>query len=62
MATYGIDYYQIGYLAGKQAIQILKENKNPADMPIEYLDISKCELVVNEELATELGIDVSGIE
>lgn len=62
LATYGIDYYQIGYLAGKQAIQILKENKNPADMPIEYLDISKCELVVNEELATELGIDVSGIE
>ena len=62
LATYGIDYYELGKLTGKQAVAILKEGKNPADMPIEYLDKAKFKFSVNEETAKELGIDVSKIE
>ena len=62
LATYGIDYYQLGYMAGKQAIEILTEGKDPADMPIEYLSADKCELKINEDTANQLGIDVSSIE
>lgn len=59
LATYGLDYYQLGYLAGEMAVDILKNGKNPADMPIQFLPADKCELAVNEETAKAIGIDVS---
>ena len=59
LATYGIDYYELGKLTGKQAIAILTEGKKPADMPIEYLDKTQFKFSVNEDTAKELGIDVS---
>ena len=62
LATYGIDYYQLGYMTGQQAVKILTEGASPADMPIEYLPVEKCELTVNEETAQTLGIDVSGLK
>lgn len=62
LATYGIDYYNLGKMTAKMAAKILKGEASPEDMPIEYLDASKCELQVNEEIAKELGIDVSGLD
>lgn len=62
LATYGIDYYQLGYLTGQQAVKILTEGASPADMPIEYLPIDKCRLMVNQETANALGIDVSNLK
>lgn len=62
LCTYGIDYYQLGYLAGQQAIAILKGEKTPAETPIGYLASEDCKLAVNEETAKVLGIDVSTIK
>lgn len=62
LATYGIDYYQLGYMAGEQAVAILTEGADIKEMPIGYLDASKCALKVNEDTAAELGIDVSSIK
>lgn len=59
LATYGIDYYKLGYLAGQQAVEILKDGKNPAEMPIVYEQESECTLSVNDETAKTLGIDTS---
>ncbi len=54
MATYGIDYYELGKQTAAQAVAILKDGKKPADMPIEYLE--KCELSVNKDTVSKLGI------
>ncbi len=62
LATYGIDYYQLGYLTGQQAIEILVDGADPAEMPIEYLSADECELTVNQDTADALGIDVSGLQ
>ncbi len=62
LATYGINYYELGYLAGQQAVKILTEGADPAKMPIEYLPMEKCELKINEEVAKELGIDTSAVQ
>ena len=56
LATYGIDYYQLGYMAGEIAVSILKGEAEPATTPIGYLDASKCELTINEENAEALNI------
>lgn len=61
-ATVGIDYFELGYKAGQMAIEILKNGKNPKDMPIEYLDASKCERAINKVAAEKLGIDISDIK
>ena len=59
LATYGIDYEELGKLAGQMAVKILKGESKPADMAIEHLDASKCTLKTNEETAKKLGIDLS---
>ncbi|MFV0343398.1 MAG: ABC transporter substrate binding protein [Anaerocolumna sp.] len=58
LATYGIDYYQLGLLTGKQAVKILEGTATTAEMPIEYLSADQCELTINEEVAEQLGIEI----
>jgi len=62
LATYGIDYYQLGYLAGQQAVEILVNGAAPATTPIGYLSADKCALTVNEDVAATLGIDLSVVK
>lgn len=59
LATYGIDYFQLGYMAGEQAVEILTKGADISTMPIGYLDADKCELSINEGTAKELGLDIS---
>lgn len=58
LATDGVDYYNLGYLAGKQAVLILKGEAEPANMPIEYLQATDRELAVNVTIAEQLGIKI----
>lgn len=62
IATYGIDYYQLGYMTGEMAVDILVNGKNPADMPIGYLSAEQCEFTGNEANAAALGIDLSVVQ
>jgi putative ABC transport system substrate-binding protein len=62
LATYGIDYFELGYLTGQQAVKILKDGDDISKMSIEYLPAEKCKLTINEETAKTLGIDVSNIK
>lgn len=62
LATYGIDYYQLGYLTGEQAIDILTNGTDISTVPIGYLPADKCELTVNKTTADALGIDISALE
>ncbi|MCR5494680.1 MAG: ABC transporter substrate-binding protein [Treponema sp.] len=56
LATYGINYYELGKQTAKMAVQILKGEKKPAEMPIQYLE--KCDLSINQETAEILGIKI----
>lgn len=62
LATYGIDYYKLGYMTGEMAIDILVNGKNPAELPIGYLSAEQCEFTGNEETAATLGIDLSVVQ
>lgn len=65
LATYGIDYYELGYLAGQQAIEILTNGADPATTPIGYLAAEDCALTMNEETITALeaaGLDLSALK
>ncbi len=56
LATYGINYYELGKQTAKMAVAILRDGKKPAEMPIEYLE--KCDLTVNEETEKAIGVTV----
>ena len=62
IATYAVDYYQLGYMAGEMAVDILVNGADPAEIPVGYLSADKCELAVNEDTAAKLGIDVSSLQ
>lgn len=62
LATYGIDYYQLGYMAGEQAVDILVNGADVSTMPIGYLSAEQCALTTNQETADTLGIDLSVLE
>lgn len=56
IGTYGINYYELGKIAAKQAVEILEGKNSPQNMPIEYLKESKLNL--NHELIKKLGINM----
>lgn len=56
LATYGIDYYELGKLTANQAVKILKGESKPADMPIEY--IQNPVLEINTNAAKKLNITI----
>ena len=58
LATYGIDYYELGKLTGAQAVKILKGESEISTLPIEYLPEDKLTLSINEEVAAQLGITI----
>ena len=58
LATYGIDYYSLGKIAGQLAEEILINNIKAGDIPVRYLDSSSCTKKINEETARLLGIEV----
>lgn len=56
LATYGINYYELGKQTATMAVDIIENGTNPAEMPIQYL--STCNLLVNQEAAALLGISI----
>lgn len=58
LATYGINYYNLGLKTAEMAVEILRDGKNPAEMPIRYLD--EFELKTNDQTAAALNIALDG--
>ena len=56
LATYGINYYELGKLTSTQAVSILKGDKKTSEMPIEYLQ--KFDLVVNTNMIESIGLTI----
>ncbi|MGN0729956.1 ABC transporter substrate-binding protein [Treponema sp.] len=56
LATYGINYYELGKQTAKMADEIFKKGKKPAEMPIQYLDT--CDFMYNKEVAEAIGISI----
>ena len=51
-----LNYYNLGKQTAVMAVSILKGEKKPADMPIEYL--TSYELKINEDTAKALNIQI----
>lgn len=60
LATYGINYEQLGRQTAEMALQIIEEGKTPEEIPVETSE--SLELVVNEKMAEALGIDPASIQ
>lgn len=58
LATYGLNYYNLGKQTAAMAVKILTGEEKPADMPIEYFE--ETELAINEDVAAQLGITIPG--
>ena len=59
-AAYGFNYYDIGYQAGEQAVELLKGEKKVKDLPVEAPDDLK--LVINKSAAEKMKIDIDQIK
>lgn len=57
LASYAMDYYELGKLTAHQADKILKKESKIENMPIEYLNDTK--LVVNDTVSKKLEIKIS---
>ncbi|MBQ0039224.1 MAG: ABC transporter substrate-binding protein [Treponema sp.] len=55
LATFGINYYELGKQTAKMAVEVIN-GKKPRNMPIQYLD--KCDFSYNKETAAALGITI----
>ncbi len=58
LATFGINYYELGKMTGKMAVEILRDGKKPQTMPIQYLDAAGCDFSYNKETADLIGVTI----
>lgn len=56
IATYGIDYYKLGFQTGEMAVKILKGEAKPAEMPVESQ--KEMTLTLNLAAAKKMGATV----
>lgn len=56
LATYGINYYELGKQTAAQAVKIIENKAKIESMPIEYINADNVKLKINEEVATQLGV------
>ena len=56
LATYGINYYELGKQTATMAVDILKNGKKPSEMPVQYL--STCDFTYNPDTVKILGIEL----
>ncbi len=56
VASYSINYYDVGYEAGLMAYEILVNGANPAEMPIKQFTSDELTLIQNEAVMAEMGI------
>jgi len=56
-ATFGYEYYDIGYTTGKMAAEILKNGKKPADIPVAFPE--KLDLYLSLKAAKNQGLEVT---
>jgi len=54
LATYGIDYYELGRQTGMMALEILEKGANVSEMPIESLE--NLSIYLNQAIADEIGV------
>ncbi len=59
LATYGINYTDLGRQTARLALRILEDGEEPAEIAIETSE--NLELIANEEMAEALGIDPASI-
>ena len=61
LATYGLDYFALGKLAGNMAVDIIENGTDVSTMPVQYISAEDCSLAVNSEAATDLGVSLDGV-
>ncbi|EPY06104.1 ABC transporter substrate-binding protein [Paenibacillus alvei TS-15] len=57
VASFGFEYFDLGYTTGKMAVEILKDGKKPADVPARIPE--SLDLALNMKAAAAQGFDVS---
>ena len=58
VASYSINYYDVGYEAGLMAYEILVNGAKPADMPVKVFTAEELTLILNDDVIKEMGITV----
>ena len=56
VASYSVNYYDLGYEAGLMAYEILANGKSPAEMPIKIFTAEELTLIQNTEVMAEMKI------
>ena len=56
LATYGLNYYNLGKQTAAQAAKILKGEAKVSELPVEFLE--ETDLFINEDIANALGMEI----
>ena len=59
LATYGIDYYELGKQTAQMASEILNNKSYTSNMPIQFISDNNLKLFINKKIAEKLNINIS---
>ena len=58
LATFALDYYNLGKMTAAQAVQVLVDGEDIAKLPIGYASGDELKYAVNKSIADELNITI----
>lgn len=58
IATYGLDYYQLGYQTGEMAVKILTEGADPSSIAVQMPESDTPPLTINLGAAERMGVTI----
>ena len=58
LATYSINYYNLGKMTADMAAEILFDGADIAAMPIQYSEEADLSVIINEETAAAIGVEI----
>jgi putative ABC transport system substrate-binding protein len=58
LATYGIDYYELGKQAAVMAVEVLNNNSYTSNIPVKFVIDNNLKLFINKKVAEKLKIDI----
>ena len=58
LASVGVNYYQLGYATGENAVKLLKGEAEISDMPVYFMDQNNTTVYYNSTIAEKIGLTI----
>ncbi len=58
LASIGVNYYNLGYQTGLNALKIINDETTISEMPVYFMDSENADIYYNSKIAEKMGLEL----